>query len=382
MIIDLSTLALKQVWRHPVRSLLTILGVALGMFLFTTVETMQQSLKNATESKATDTTLIVYRENRFCPFTSQLPQHYARQISNIPHVQSVIPIKVVVNNCGTSLDVVTFRGIPTDDYDAFANDSIKIIEGSLDEWHKRSDAALLGEVLAQRRGLHIGDRFDAAGVTITVAGIIASNRPIDRDVAYVHLDFLQQQARGGLGIVTQFNVQVDNHRHLENVAQSIDSLFENDQEPTHTRPEKAFVAQTAKDLVSLIGFTRWVGIGAVIAVLALVTNTVLLAIRSRVTEHAILQTLGFGDFDIACIVLIEGLLFGLLGGILGVGLASLSMHLGAYTIASEGISLVLTPSLSTPFYGVLMGVMLGIVAAIIPAWQSTRQSIVTNLRMT
>ncbi len=377
---NLSLLACKQVWRHPIRSALTITGVALGMFLFTAVESMQATLKDATESKAGDTTLIVYRENRFCPFTSLLPERYQHDIQKIPGVASVTPLKIVVNNCGTSLDVVTFRGIAPDKLNTSQN-AITIIDGSIEAWRKRSDAALIGDTLATRRGLRIGDRFDAAGITVTIAGIMNSTQAMERNAAYVHLDFLQQQARGGLGVVTQFNVQVQNHLELETVAKAIDSTFAHDQEPTHTRPEKAFVAQTAKDLVSLIGFTRWVGLGAVLAVLALVTNTVLLAIRSRITEHAILQTLGFSDPALAYIVLCEGLLFGFSGSIVGVGTASAVLYWGAYSISNEGISLVFTPSLSIIMNGLFMGMLLGVIAALVPAWQSTRSSIVNNLRL-
>lgn len=381
MISDLFVLSCKQVWRHPVRSVLTIAGVALGMFLFTAVETMQQALHTAISGRAGDTTLIVYRENRFCPFTSMLPEYYQQNIAEIPGVKHVTPIKVVVNNCGTSLDVVTFRGLPSEDFERFAAKNIKINEGSLENWQRRSDAALIGEILARRRGLSVGDRFDAAGVTATVAGIISSQQAADQDVAYVHLDFLQRQARGGLGVVTQFNVQVDSHEQLESVAAAIDQAFDHAEEPTHTRPQNAFIAQTAKDLVALIGFTRWIGLGAVIAVLALVCNTVLLSIRSRVTEHAILQTLGFDDSALMCMVLIEGLLFGIAGAICGVGLAAGMLHYGGWSIASEGIALVFTPSWSLLGKSILAGIGLGLLAALIPALQARHQPIVSNLRM-
>lgn len=109
-VIHLAVLAFKQVTRHRVRSLLTVAGVAAGMFLFTAVETMQSSLRVATRSGADDSTLVVYRENRFCPSTSKLPEHYQPDIRRIPGVAEVIPIQIVVNNCGASLDVITFRG--------------------------------------------------------------------------------------------------------------------------------------------------------------------------------------------------------------------------------------------------------------------------------
>ncbi|MDA7868562.1 ABC transporter permease, partial [bacterium] len=108
----LAILALKNLTRNRLRSLLTILGVAAGMFLYASVQTMQHSLSSATESSAADTTLVVYRENRFCPSTSRLPEHYLPTIERMEGVREVIPIQIAVNNCGASLDVITFRGVP------------------------------------------------------------------------------------------------------------------------------------------------------------------------------------------------------------------------------------------------------------------------------
>ena len=89
-------LALKNLTRHRLRSLLTVLGVAAGMFLYASVETMQNSLAVATQVSANDTTLVVYRENRFCPSTSRLPEHYLPTIKRIPGVREVIPIQITV----------------------------------------------------------------------------------------------------------------------------------------------------------------------------------------------------------------------------------------------------------------------------------------------
>ena len=87
--INLLKLAWLQLIRHKVRSLLTIFGVASGMFLFTAVETLQRSLAKATEATAADTTLVVYRQNRFCPSASRLPEHYADEIRRMDGVREV-----------------------------------------------------------------------------------------------------------------------------------------------------------------------------------------------------------------------------------------------------------------------------------------------------
>ena len=120
---------------------------------------------------------------------------------------------------------------------------------------------------------------------------IRSLEPQDNNVAYVHLPFLQQSSRIGLGTVTQFNVRVDDPSKLDAVAAAIDALFKSDQAPTSTKPEKAFFAQTAKDMIEMVSFTRWLGFGAVAAVLALVANALLLCLHIK--ENAIFQTVGF-----------------------------------------------------------------------------------------
>jgi putative ABC transport system permease protein len=377
--IALLSLAIKQLVRHRLRTALTVLGVASGMFLFTSVETLQNSLGAATEETAADTTLVVYRENRFCPSTSRLPEHYAAEIRRIPGVREVIPIQIIVNNCGASLDVITFRGVPDGMLRKFAPE-IEIVEGSDSEWEKRDDGALLGEQFAKRRGLKQGDKFDAVGINVHVAGIIRSPFPQDNNVAYVKLNFLQQASRTGLGVVTQFNVRVNSSSDLKPVAAAIDARFKSDQQPTNTRPEKAFFAETAGQLIELIDFTRWLGLAAVIAVVALVANAILLMVRSRVKENAVLRTLGYPSRAIMFLVLSEGGILGLAGGIFGAGLAWGFLRWQSFTMGSEGHTLAILPEISTALIAAVAALLLGIIASVHPAIVAIRQPIVKSLR--
>ena len=374
----LLTLATKNLTRARLRTLLTVLGVTAGMFLYAAVETMQDSLAAATEGAATDNTLIVYRENRFCPSTSRLPEHYGPTIEAIPGVKRVLPVQITVNNCGASLDVITFRGIPPGGLKSY-NLNLKVVAGSYDDFLARTDGALVGGHFAQRRGLEPGDKFEAVGVNVTVAGIIESDSPQDNNVAYVHLSFLQQASRVGLGVVTQFNVKVASASQLEPVADAIDATFSADQQPTVTRPEKAFFAETARQMIELISFTRWLGLGAVVAVLGLVGNAVLLIVRGRTKETAVLQTLGFSRVRIAVIVLWEGLILGLLGGLLGVGAAMLFFHWQAFTLGNEGLTLALTPTVGIMGKGLVVSLALGLVASLYPAWKATSRPLVEVL---
>jgi len=374
----LAILALKNLTRNRLRSLLTILGVAAGMFLYASVQTMQHSLSSATESSAADTTLVVYRENRFCPSTSRLPEHYLPTIERMEGVREVIPIQIAVNNCGASLDVITFRGVPPETMKEY-NPNITVIDGSYDDFLSRTDGALVGQHLAERRGLSPGDKFEAVGVNVTVAGIISSDSPQDESVAYVHLPFLQQASRIGLGVVTQFNVKVDSADQLQSVADKIDETFKSDQQPTNTRPEKAFFAETAKQMIELIGFTRWLGLGAVIAVLGLVANAVLLIVRGRVKETAIFQTLGYSRLAIGVMVVLEGVLLGLIGGLIGVAGAMSFFYFKSFTLGNEGLTLALSPSLSVTLSGLAVAIALGLLASLYPAWKATSRPLVQSL---
>ncbi|MFC4992508.1 ABC transporter permease [Rubritalea tangerina] len=371
-------LAWKNLTRHRLRSLFTILGVAAGMFLYTSVQTMQHSLAVATQMNANDTTLVVYRENRFCPMTSRLPEHYETTIRKIDGVREVIPIQIAVNNCGASLDVITFRGVPPEALQQYSPE-MDVVSGSYEEFLSRSDAALVGEHFATRRGLQPGDKFEAVGVNVHVAGIIRSDSPQDMNVAYVHLPFLQQASKVGLGVVTQFNVKVDAAGDLDAVANEIDETFSSDQQPTHTRPEKAFFAETAKQMIELISFTRWLGLGAVVAVLGLVANAVLLIVRGRVKETAILQTLGFSRSQIALMVVSEGALLGVIGGLLGVLGSALFFSWKAFTLGNEGLTLALSPSTTVVVSGLLVALGLGLFASLYPAWKATSKPLVQSL---
>ena len=375
----ITSLSWKQIARHRLRSLLTIMGVAAGMFLYTAVQSMQSSLKVATESGANESTLVVYRENRFCPMTSRLPEHYLAEIQRIDGVVEAIPIQISVNNCGASLDVITFRGVPPETLASY-NPDLDIIDGSFEDWAGRSDAALVGENFARRRGLTPGDAFEAVGVRVYVAGIARSPNAQDNNVAYVHLPFLQQSTRVGLGTVTQFNVRVTGPDRLEPVAAAIDEIFASDQAPTTTRPEQAFFAQTAKDMIEMIRFTRWIGLGAVLAVLGLVANALLLAAQGRIKESAIFQTIGFSRSTVGLVMVGEGALLGLLGGLLGSLGAAAFLYWKSFTVGNEGLTLALGSSWSVTLSALGIACLLGLIASIWPAFLAASRPLVTSLR--
>lgn len=370
----------RQLARHRVRSGLTLVGIAIAMFLFTAVQAMQRGVTIATETTAKDTTLVVYRKDRFCPATSVLPQDYLSRIERIEGVVSAIPMKIVVSNCRTSLDVVTFRGVPKDDFLEQNGSKIEVVAGSIEEWKRRTDASLLGETLATRRGLEPGMRFNAAGITTYVAGIIRSDDPQDQNVAYTSLEFVQLAGRDQLGIVTQFNVKVADASLLGPVAERIDGLFRTAQEPTATFSEKAFVGRIADDIIELVGFARWLGVGCLVAVLALIGNSIVLSVQSRVAEHAVLQTLGYSGRLVAALIIAEGVLLSLAGGLLGAAGAIAVAAWGSFALSVEGQSIPISADADLLVTGLAVCAGLGVLAGLFPAWRASRQEIAACFR--
>jgi putative ABC transport system permease protein len=366
--------------RSPIRSGLTIMGIAMAMYLFTGVESMRNGVRDATEAGAGDSMLVVYRENRYCPFTSRLPEWYVDRIERIDGVKAAVPMQILVSNCRASLDVVTFRGVPEDDLGASLSPGTEITSGSISDWKQRGDAAIVGEALASRRGIRVGDRFNAAGVAVYVAGILESSEMQDRNSAWVHLPFLQEAIRrGGTGgFVTQFNVVVDDPARMDEVAMSIDETFAHDERPTATRPEKAFIGRAARDIVGIANFAGILGWGALVAVFALIANAIMLAMRDRIRDHAIMQTLGWTGPLIGWMVLVEGAMLGLFGGILGAFGSWLTIQYGRFAMTMEGASIEISTSAWTAIIGTGLALALGILAGVTPALRLSRRSIASS----
>jgi len=101
------------------------------------------------------------------------------------------------------------------------------------------------------------------------------------------------------------------------------------------------------------------------------------AVRERTSELAVLKTIGFSSRSVLAMVLTEGVLMLLLGGVIGLALVSFIVpHIGA---ASGGMVPVHAVSGSTWSAGVLLMVLIGLVVGLPPAWRAMRLNIVDAL---
>jgi putative ABC transport system permease protein len=376
----LGKLIRKNLLRRRGRSLLTLLGVASALLLLVLVDSLGRGLERALSGSEAARTLIVYRQNRYCPQTSNLPEYYAERIRRLPGVRSALPVKVYLNNCRASLDLVAFHGVPVDRL-AEAR-SVALLDGDLERFRRERDAALVGRAFAQRRGLKTGDKFRFGNITLGIAGTFASDEPVEEGVVLTHLEFLQRSGPVNLlGTVTQIEVKVDDGAQADQLAARIDELFRTAEQPTDTRSKVQFLATATRDLREILAFARWLGLACVLVVLALVGNTVLMSVQERVREFGVLRTVGFHARHLLQIVLGEALLLAVAGAGLGLLLAVVLVRSTHLTIGVEGVSVPFTIDPAVAGRGLLLAAATGLLAAAAPAWFASRRDVVEALRV-
>lgn len=370
---------LKTILRHRTRTLLTVSGSAVAMFVFCFVASVQGGLDRLTSGAEADRKLIVFQENRFCPTTSRLPEDYARRIREVPGVRDVMPIQVWTNNCRASLDIVVFNGADPKKIQQLR--PIQLSVGNWEQFHTQRDAAIIGKNVATRRGLSVGDQFTIGDLSVRVVGVFESTVPSEENLIYTSLTFLQyKQGRDAAGVVTQHEVLLADDADPDHVASEIDAMLRSGAVATKTRRKGAFQASTLSDLVDLIGFAHWLGYACVGLVLSLVATTTVMSVQDRIKEYAVLQTIGVRPLATLRLVLIESTLQCGTGGILGTALALVVLGLGGFAIGAEGTTIAFRPSFGIASSALSVSLIVGILAGLAPAVQTATLPIVKALR--
>jgi putative ABC transport system permease protein len=371
----------KTLWRHRSRTVLTVSGSAVALFVFCFVGAIQEGMNDLQRRQAARGSLVAFQANKFCPATSHLPQDYAQQIAKLDGVRDVVPIQVFTNNCRASLDVIVFYGLPPEKLRT-ARD-FELVAGSWADFENHQDSAVIGRAVAGRRDKKVGDKFDVGDLSVNIAAIFSSDDPAEENYIYSHLDFLQRgKGLNLVGTVTQHEILLDEGVDAVAKCREIDDMFRGGPVQTDTRPKGVFQAKSLGDLTQLIGMAHYLGYACVGLVLALVATTTIMSVQDRVTEHAVLQTLGFSGPRVFGLVLSESFLLGTMGGIVGVGAAMLVLKLSRLAIGAEAVTIAFTPSLALATTGIVLAVCSGLLAGLVPAWHAARTEIVPALRQT
>lgn len=370
---------LKTLWRHRSRTILTVSGSAVALFVACFVGAVQQGMYDLQRHQEAKGSLIAFQANKFCPATSHLPQDYDSQIARLDGVREVIPIQVFTNNCRASLDVVVFYGLPADKLQE-ARD-FELVMGTWSEFERHQDAAVVGQAVATRRGIEVGDKFSVGDLSVNVAGIYTSSDPSEENYIYSHLEFLQRgKGMNLVGTVTQMEILLDQGIDPVKKCLEVDELFRGGPVETDTRPKGVFQAKSLGDLAQLIGMAHYLGYACVGLVLALVATTTVMSVQDRIKEHAVLQTIGFSGPRVFRLVMTESVLLSLIGGIVGIAAAMLMLDLSRLSVGAEAVTIAFSPSLRLATTGLIVSLIVGFLAGIAPAIHAARTEIVPALR--
>jgi putative ABC transport system permease protein len=149
--------------------------------------------------------------------------------------------------------------------------------------------------------------------------------------------------------------------------------------------ERQYYEQQSRTMTAVVGTVGMViavlmGLGAVFAAV----NTMYSAVSTRAREIATLRALGFGAFPVIVSVLVEAALIGVVGGLVGMGVAYFAFNgLQASTMNFASFSQItfaftVTPQLAAQ--GVVYALTLGLLGGLFPSIRAARQPIVRGLR--
>jgi putative ABC transport system permease protein len=253
--------------------------------------------------------------------------------------------------------------------------------------------AIVGEALAKRFGWKVGDKvplqstifpqrngdktwpFDIVGIYTPAKG--AANGT-DQQFFFHHKYFEDANAFQNVGTtVGWYVVKLTSADQADRVAKAIDALSANSDHETKTQTEQAFNASFAKQLGD-IGLIVSAIMGAVFFTLILLTgNTMAQAVRERTNELAVLKTIGFSSRSVLCMVLAEGVLLLVLGGVIGLALAGVLVPI----VAKGSGGMLNLPPIGTQTWvlGIVLMLAIGALVGLLPAIRAMRLNIVDAL---
>jgi len=121
-----------------------------------------------------------------------------------------------------------------------------------------------------------------------------------------------------------------------------------------------------------------------IAALVAAFNTLFNAVASRVREIATLRAMGFGAWPVVISVLVEAMILGAVGGLLGGVMALVFLNgmttstLNFASFSQITFAFTVTPALM--LLGIAYGLLLCLIAGILPGIKAARQPITQGLR--
>jgi putative ABC transport system permease protein len=151
--------------------------------------------------------------------------------------------------------------------------------------------AIVGQDTATRHGWKVGDRvpigadiwMPVQGQTwfFNIDGIYDGDKTADKTQFLFRYDYFDENRRGGKGNVSWYVVKVSDPSNAAAVASKLDAMFANSQAETKTAPEKAVIADFAKQTGNIGAMITAILSVVFFIILLVVANTMAQSVRER-----------------------------------------------------------------------------------------------------
>lgn len=374
----------RNVFRHRLRTALTVLGITIAILAFGMLRTVIDAWYAGVEASSASRLITRNAISLIFP----LPLSHKERIRQVDGVRAV--------SYGN-----WFGGVYIDEKNFFANfavdmDSYLSLYPEFILTPEQTSAVLrdrkacvAGRKLADRFGWKVGDSIVLKGTIFpgewefVLRGIYRGrDRTADETQMFFSWEYLNETVRRTASRradqVGFYMVGLTSPNRSAEVAAAIDGMFRNSLAETLTETEKAFQLGFISMTEAIIIAIQLVSFVVIIIIMAVVANTMAMTARERIGEYAVFKTLGFGAFHIAGLVFGESLLITMTGCLLGIVLTFPAAHIFGTALAAYFPIFTVAPA--TIAMDLAAAVLVGTVAAIFPAWRAATIPIAAGLR--
>ncbi len=304
------------------------------------------------------------------------PDEIMAQVKSLPYVTAVTPdvaVNVFYNN-GQAQVPGRVSGVDIREEDAMFNLTASMLEGNIKEIETRQDGIALGEGIVKKLNVRLGDNItvsSAVGVskTLKVIGIFKTGiTSIDKTKSYVNIAMAQQLIRQGPSYITDIFVNVTDANKAKTYIDEIKATTDYDVEDWETANSSAMAANRIRRVMAFsisMSILLVAGFG--------IYNILNMTIMQKMNDIAILKAMGFSGWDVTKIFMMQALLIGMIGVMLGWGLGILIVTLLAKVYVGGDIGYF--PIRFEPYYfgmATLFGLIVTSLAGFLPARKAAK----------
>jgi len=376
------SLILKNARRSKRRTALTVLSVAIAVFLFAALRGVLDGFNAAAEASSSTRVMTI----RSTSLIFSMPTSHATAIRSTPGVRDLAWANWFGGIYKDSRNFFAQLAIEPESYLRLYPEIILSPEDRAAFLEDRT-GCIVGEGLVQRFGWRVGDRvvlqvgipsYGTEDFPFTIRAIYRSGgSAIDNQTLMFHWKYADERSivKGQVG---WFVVQVASPDQAVQVARAIDEKFANTPNETKTDTEKQFRSSFVSMFGNLSLLLGSVALAVVLTTLFVAGNTMAMSVRERTTEIAVMRTLGFSRQMIFLFVAGEGFAMAVVGGAIGAVVARVLVRSDNFSVG--GFVPEFGVSATNVVTGIGLSALIGVLAGTIPAIMAARLRVVDALR--